>query len=158
MVAASAKHAFMGMTKMGMAAIFETRGNQDTHVILRGGKQGPNYDAASVDACCAALRAAGQREQVMIDCSHANSNKSHLRQVDVANDIAAQIAQGDGRITGVMIESHLEEGRQDLKPGLPLRRGVSITDACLGWSQTAPVLETLALAVRQRREKAAKPA
>jgi 3-deoxy-7-phosphoheptulonate synthase len=82
----------------------------------------------------------------------------HLRQVDVANDIAAQIAQGDGRITGVMIESHLEEGRQDLKPGLPLRRGVSITDACLGWSQTAPVLETLALAVRQRREKAAKPA
>ena len=79
MVAASAKHAFMGMTKMGMAAIFETRGNQDTHVILRGGKQGPNYDAASVDACCAVLRKAGQREQVMIDFSHANSNKSHLR-------------------------------------------------------------------------------
>ena len=155
MVAASAKHAFMGMTKMGMAAIFETRGNQDTHVILRGGKQGPNYDAASVDACCAALRAAGQREQVMIDCSHANSNKSHLRQVDVANDIAAQLAQGDARITGVMIESHLEEGRQDLKAGQPLRHGVSITDACLGWSQTAPVLDTLARAVRQRREKAA---
>ena len=155
MVAASAKHAFMGMTKMGMAAIFETRGNQDTHVILRGGKRGPNYDAASVDACCAALRAAGQREQVMIDCSHANSNKSHLRQVDVANDIAAQLAQGDARITGVMIESHLEEGRQDLKAGQPLRHGVSITDACLGWSQTAPVLDTLARAVRQRREKAA---
>ena len=116
MVAASAKHAFMGMTKMGMAAIFETRGNQDTHVILRGGKQGPNYDAASVDACCAVLRKAGQREQVMIDFSHANSNKSHLRQVEVAQDVAAQLAGGDARITGVMIESHLEEGRQDLTP------------------------------------------
>src|SRR3546814_10015098 len=113
----------MGMTKMGMAAIFETRGNDDTHVILRGGKQGPNYDAASVAACCAALRAAGQREQVMIDCSHANSNKSHLRQIDVAEAIAAQLSRGDARITGVLIESHLEEGRQDLKPGRPLRRG-----------------------------------
>ena len=154
MVAASAKHAFMGMTKMGMAAIFETRGNQDTHVILRGGKQGPNYDAASVDASCAALRAAGQREQVMIDCSHANSNKSHLRQVDVARDIAAQLAAGDARITGVMIESHLEEGRQDLKAGQPLRHGVSITDACLGWTQTEPVLDMLAQAVRQRRARA----
>ena len=151
MVAASAKHAFMGMTKMGMAAIFETRGNQDTHVILRGGKQGPNYDAASVDACCAVLRKAGQREQVMIDFSHANSNKSHLRQVEVAQDVAAQLAGGDARITGVMIESHLEEGRQDLTPASRCP-GVSITDACLGWSQTAPVLDTLAKAVRQRRE------
>ena len=154
MVAASARHAFMGMTKMGMAAIFETRGNQDTHVILRGGKQGPNYDAASIDACCAALRKAGQREQVMVDCSHANSNKSHLRQIDVAQDVAAQIAGGDARITGVMIESNLEEGRQDLKPGEPLRHGVSITDACLGWTQTLPVLRALAEAVRQRRRAA----
>ena len=124
MVAASAKHAFMGMTKMGMAAIFETRGNQDTHVILRGGKQGPNYDAASVDACCAVLRKAGQREQVMIDFSHANSNKSHLRQVEVAQDVAAQLAGGDARITGVMIESHLEEGRQDLTPASRCARRV----------------------------------
>jgi 3-deoxy-7-phosphoheptulonate synthase len=152
-VAARARHAFMGMTKMGMAAIFETRGNDDTHVILRGGKQGPNYDAASVAACCAALKAAGQREQVMIDCSHANSNKSHQRQVDVARDIAGQLAQGESRIIGVMIESHLEEGRQDLKPGVPLRHGVSITDACLGWTQTGPVLEFLAQAVRQRRAR-----
>jgi 3-deoxy-7-phosphoheptulonate synthase len=91
----------------------------------------------------------------MIDCSHANSNKSHVRQIDVANDIAAQVAQGDSRITGVMIESHLEEGRQDLKPGEPLLNGVSITDACLGWTQTEPVLAALALAVRQRREKLA---
>jgi 3-deoxy-7-phosphoheptulonate synthase len=150
-VAARARHAFMGMTKMGMAAIFETRGNDDTHVILRGGKQGTNYDAASVAACCEILKRAGLREQVMVDCSHANSNKSHSRQVDVAADLAKQISGGERRIIGVMIESHLEEGRQDLKPGVPLRRGVSITDACLGWSQTEPVLRQLAQAVRQRR-------
>jgi 3-deoxy-7-phosphoheptulonate synthase len=150
-VAARASHAFMGMTKMGMAAIFETRGNDDAHVILRGGKKGPNYDAASVEACCAALRAAGLREQVMVDCSHANSNKSHLRQVDVAQDLAGQLSGGEKRIIGVMVESHLEEGRQDLKPGVALKRGVSITDACLGWTQTEPVLETLAAAVRARR-------
>ncbi|TAL54675.1 3-deoxy-7-phosphoheptulonate synthase [Pandoraea sp.] len=150
-VAARASHAFMGMTKMGLAAIFETRGNDAAHVILRGGKHGPNYDSASVEASCAALRALGLREQVMIDCSHANSNKSHLRQVEVARDIASQLAGGERRIMGVMIESHLEEGRQDLKPGVPLRRGVSITDACLAWSQTEPVLAALAEAVRQRR-------
>lgn len=151
MVAASAPHAFMGMTKMGMAAIFETRGNSDTHVILRGGKAGPNYDAQSIDACCEALRNAGLREQVMIDCSHANSNKSHLRQVDVSRDVALQLAAGDRRIIGVMLESNLHEGRQDLKPGVHLRPGVSITDACLGWEQTEPVLELLAQAVRARR-------
>jgi 3-deoxy-7-phosphoheptulonate synthase len=150
-VAARASHAFMGMTKMGMAAIFETRGNDDTHVILRGGKQGPNYDSAAVDESCATLKAAGLREQVMVDCSHANSGKSHLRQIDVAQDLGRQLSAGEQRIIGVMIESHLEEGRQDLKPGVPLRRGVSITDACLGWAQTEPLLETLAHAVRARR-------
>jgi 3-deoxy-7-phosphoheptulonate synthase len=150
-VAAAASHAFMGMTKMGMAAIFETRGNDDTHVILRGGKKGPNYDSASVEASCAVLRAAGLREQVMVDCSHANSNKSHLRQIEVAGDLAQQLSHGERRIIGVMIESHLEEGRQDLKPGVPLRPGVSITDACLSWAQTEPVLETLAKAARARR-------
>lgn len=151
-VAARASHAFMGMTKMGMAAIFETRGNDDCHVILRGGKSGPNYDAASVAACCAALAKAGLREQVMIDCSHANSNKAHQRQIDVARDIGEQLAGGDKRIVGVMIESHLEEGRQDQKPGVPLKRGVSITDACISWAQTAPVLDGLAQAVRVRRK------
>ena len=155
MVAAAAKHAFMGMTKMGMAAIFETRGNIDTHVILRGGKQGPNYDAASIDACCAALARAGQREQVMVDCSHANSNKSHDRQIDVARELAEQIAGGDQRITGIMIESNINAGRQDLKPGVPLAHGVSITDACISWPQTLPVLDDLARAVRARRERAA---
>lgn len=152
-VAARANHAFMGMTKMGMAAIFETRGNQDGHVILRGGKEGPNYDAKSVEQCCAVLRAAGLREQVMIDCSHANSGKAHERQIDVANDIAAQLSDGERRIVGVMVESHLEAGRQDLKPGVPLRYGVSITDACLSWAQTEPVLDTLAQAVRRRRQR-----
>ncbi|NHH83468.1 3-deoxy-7-phosphoheptulonate synthase [Burkholderia gladioli] len=150
-VAAASRHAFMGMTKMGMAAIFETRGNDDAHVILRGGKNGPNYDAEHVEACCAVLLKAGLREQVMVDCSHANSNKSHERQIEVAQDLAGQLARGEQRIVGVMVESHLEAGRQDLKPGVPLKRGVSITDACLSWAQTEPVLEVLADAVRQRR-------
>ncbi|WP_336599687.1 3-deoxy-7-phosphoheptulonate synthase [Paraburkholderia bengalensis] len=150
-VAAAASHAFMGMTKMGMAAIFETRGNDDAHVILRGGKKGPNYDAAGVEEACAALRKVGLREQVMVDCSHANSNKSHERQIEVAQDLANQISGGEQRIIGVMIESHLEAGRQDLKPGAPLARGVSITDACIGWGQTGPVLHTLAQAVQARR-------
>jgi len=149
-VAAAHSHAFMGMTKMGVAAIFETRGNRDCHVILRGGKT-PNYDAASVDAACAVLARAGLRQQVMIDCSHANSGKQPRRQIEVAADIAARIAAGERRIIGVMVESHLREGRQDLSPGQPLAHGVSITDACLGWDDTAPLLRGLAAAVRARR-------
>lgn len=149
-LAASAPHAFMGMTKMGVAAVFETTGNADCHVILRGGKA-PNYSAADVEAACAMLRGAGLREQVMIDLSHANSSKQHRRQIEVAEDIAGQIAGGEQRITGVMIESHLEEGRQDLRPGEPLRHGVSITDACISLAQTEPVLRRLAEAVRARR-------
>jgi len=149
-VAARAAHAFMGMTKMGQAAIFETRGNDDCHVILRGGKQ-PNYSAADVEAACAVLRASGLREQVMIDFSHANSSKQHRKQIEVGADVAARIAGGEQRITGVMIESHLHDGRQDLVPGKPLKPGVSITDACLGWDDTEPVLRQLAEAVRQRR-------
>ena len=152
-LAASASHAFMGMTKMGTAAIFETRGNRDCHIILRGGKV-PNYDAASVAAACDALKASGLSEQVMIDFSHANSSKKYERQIDVGRDVAAQMAGGDKRITGVMIESHLQPGRQDLAPGqtkADLKPGVSITDACLGWSQTEPLLRELAAAVRTRR-------
>jgi 3-deoxy-7-phosphoheptulonate synthase len=149
-LAARAPHAFMGMTKMGVAAVFETRGNDDCHVILRGGRE-PNHDPAHVDAACAVLRAAGLREQVMVDVSHANSRKDHRRQVDLALDLAGRIASGDRRIVGVMIESHLEEGRQDLLPGRPLRRGVSITDACIGFAQTEPLLRALADAVRARR-------
>jgi len=153
-LAAQAPHAFMGMTKMGQAAIFETRGNDDCHVILRGGKQ-PNYSAADVEAACALLRAAGLREQVMVDVSHANSSKQHQRQITVAADVASQVAAGDARIMGLMIESHLEEGRQDIVPGQALRPGVSVTDACISLAQTAPVLDTLAAAVRARRAHAA---
>ena len=149
-VAAGAPHAFMGMTKMGQAAIFETRGNTDCHIILRGGSDAPNYGAAHVAAACAALRKAGLREQVMIDVSHANAQKQHRRQIDVGNEIAARVEAGDRAITGVMIESHLEEGRQDLVAGAPLRHGVSITDACIGWADTDPLLRSLARAVRQR--------
>jgi len=152
-LAARAPHAFMGMTKMGMAAIFETRGNADCHVILRGGKA-PNYSAADVAASCEALAANGLREQVMIDVSHGNSSKQHQRQIVVAQDVAAQIAGGERRITGLMIESHLEEGRQDLVAGVPLKHGVSITDACIGFAQTVPVLHDLARAVAQRRRLA----
>ena len=153
-LAAKASHAFMGMTKMGAAAIFETRGNDDCHIILRGGKT-PNYDAASVAAACEAMASAGLREQVMVDFSHANSSKKFERQIDVGRDVAAQIAGGDARITGVMIESHLQPGRQDLAEGknkADLLPGVSITDACLGWSQTEPLLRELAAAVRARRK------
>ncbi len=149
-VAARAPHAFMGMTKMGQAAIFETRGNQDAHIILRGGKV-PNYDAASVQAACAVLQAAGLPPQLMIDVSHANSSKQHQRQIAVTQEVAAQIAAGDRRIMGLMIESHLQEGRQDLVPGQPLKPGVSITDACISWAQTEPLLQALAQAVRARR-------
>jgi 3-deoxy-7-phosphoheptulonate synthase len=151
-LAARAPHAFMGMTKMGVAAVFETRGNDDCHVILRGGKT-PNYDAAHVAATCDTLRAAGLREQVMIDVSHGNSSKQHRRQIDVAHEVATQIEGGDRRIAGVMIESHIEEGRQDLVPGMPPRHGVSITDACIGFAQTVPVLQRLAEAVRSRRAR-----
>ena len=149
-VAAQSEHAFMGMTKMGLAAIFETRGNQDCHLILRGGKQ-PNYSAADVEAACAVLRASGLREQVMVDCSHANSSKQHRRQIEVGADVAGQIAAGERRITGLMIESHLHEGRQDIVPGQPLQPGVSVTDACISFEQTVPLLEQLAQAVRTRR-------
>ena len=149
-VASKAPHAFMGMTKMGQAAIFETRGNQDVHIILRGGKS-PNYSAADVDAACQVLQASGLAPQVMVDVSHANSSKQHARQIEVAHDVAGQIAAGDQRIMGLMVESHIHEGRQDQKPGQPLQYGVSITDACISFEQTVPVLNALAQAVRQRR-------
>jgi 3-deoxy-7-phosphoheptulonate synthase len=156
-VAARSPHAFMGMTKMGQAAIFETCGNDDCHVILRGGRQ-PNYSAADIDVACAFLRDRGLRERVMVDVSHANCGKQHQRQIEVAADVAAQVAGGDSRIVGVMIESHLNEGRQDIVPGQPLRHGVSITDPCISFAQTVPVLETLARAARARRAASKPPA
>ena len=148
--ASAAPHAFMGMTKTGQAAIFETLGNEDCHLILRGGKA-PNYDAASVEAAAKELASAGLAARVMIDFSHANSSKQYKRQVEVGRDVAGQLAAGEERIFGVMVESHLAEGRQDLVPGKPLARGVSITDACIGWEDTTALLDTLAEAVRKRR-------
>lgn len=152
-LAAQAPHAFMGMTKMGVAAIFETRGNHDCHVILRGGKT-PNYSAEHISAASDQLRSCGLRDQVMIDVSHGNSSKQHRKQITVAEEVASQIAAGDHRITGIMVESNLEEGRQDLIDRCQLKRGVSITDACISWDQTVPLLENLAHAVRQRRQQA----
>jgi 3-deoxy-7-phosphoheptulonate synthase len=148
--AAAAPHAFMGMTKTGQAAIFETIGNEDCHVILRGGKQ-PNYDAASVEAAASELAGAGLAAHLMVDFSHANASKRYEKQMEVGADVAAQLAAGEERIVGVMVESHLNPGRQDLIPGQRLAYGVSITDPCLGWDDTAALLDTLAQGVRERR-------
>ncbi len=150
--AAAARHHFISITKSGHVAVFKTAGNEDCHVILRGGKQ-PNYDAVSVEAACRELAAAGLRQEVMVDLSHANSSKQFEKQIEVGRNIAAQIAGGEERIMGVMIESHLRPGRQDQCPGKPLEYGVSITDACIGWDDTEPLLRELAAAVRNRRLK-----
>jgi 3-deoxy-7-phosphoheptulonate synthase len=148
--AAASRHHFISVTKSGHVAVFKTAGNEDCHVILRGGKA-PNYDAASVDAACGQLAAAGLAQRLMIDFSHANSAKDYRRQAEVAKDVGSQLAKGDRRIVGVMVESHLNSGRQDLVPGQELQYGVSITDACLGWDDTVKLLDTLADAVRRRR-------
>jgi len=143
-------HHFLSVTKEGHSAIVSTLGNEDCHVILRGGKQ-PNYDAQSVDATCKELASAGLAQRVMIDLSHSNSQKNYLRQVEVSREVAGQIARGDARIMGVMIESNLKAGRQDLVPGKELVYGQSITDACIGWEESVPLLEQLAESVRKRR-------
>jgi 3-deoxy-7-phosphoheptulonate synthase len=143
-------HHFLSVTKEGHSAIVSTLGNEDCHMILRGGKQ-PNYDAGSVDSACKELAAAGLAQRVMIDLSHSNSQKNYARQIEVGREVGAQIARGDDRIIGVMIESNLKPGRQDLVPGKELVYGQSITDACIGWEEGLPLLETLAEAVRSRR-------
>jgi 3-deoxy-7-phosphoheptulonate synthase len=143
-------HHFLSVTKAGHSAIVSTNGNEDCHVILRGGPK-PNYDAASVEAAARQLAAAGLEQRLMIDFSHANSSKDYQRQMDVCADVAGQISAGDDRIIGVMVESHLHPGRQDLVPGSPLAYGVSITDACIGWDDSVKMLERLAQAVRKRR-------
>ncbi len=149
---AETPHHFLSFTKEGNAAIFSTSGNDDCHIILRGGKT-PNYSAAFVDAACKALSDANLMPMLMIDCSHANSQKDYKLQENVAQDIAGQVSAGDARIMGVMLESHLHEGRQEHAPGCALEYGKSITDACLGWDDTVRVLEMLAVAVKTRREK-----
>lgn len=145
-------HQFLSLTKAGHSAIFATAGNPDCHLILRGGKE-PNYDAAHVAAAAAQLEQAGLPARIMIDFSHGNSRKQYQRQLEVGADVAAQMAAGDERIMGAMVESHLLAGRQDVVPGQGLQYGQSITDACIAWDDSIPLLETLAEAVRTRRAR-----
>jgi 3-deoxy-7-phosphoheptulonate synthase len=149
--AASSPHAFTGVTLNGTPAILHTRGNEDAHVILRGGRQAPNYDAESIESTLAAMRAADLPERVVVDASHDNSGKDPERQPAVVADLAGQIAAGNRAIVGVMLESFITAGRQDLEPGKPLEYGQSITDGCMGWETTTLVLDQLAGAVRARR-------
>ncbi|MEL6116900.1 3-deoxy-7-phosphoheptulonate synthase AroG [Photobacterium sp. SP02] len=149
---ASAPHHFLSVTKFGHSAIVSTAGNEDCHIILRGGKE-PNYSAEHVNAVVGQLENAGHRQKVMIDFSHANSLKQYKRQVLVAEDVGQQIASGNKAIFGVMIESHLVEGRQDIVDGKVATYGQSITDACIGWEDTESVLRELAEKVEQRRQK-----
>jgi 3-deoxy-7-phosphoheptulonate synthase len=154
--AASRAHHFLGVHKSGQIAMIRTRGNPDCHIILRGGSA-PNYDEASVAAACDALARAGLPPSLMVDCSHANCAKQHERQLDVVREIAHQLAQGSRRVFGAMIESHLQPGAQPFTPGrddpAKLAYGVSITDSCLGWDDTAEALSILRDAVRERRHR-----
>jgi 3-deoxy-7-phosphoheptulonate synthase len=150
-LSAAKPHHFMSLTREGRSAIFSTTGNPDCHVILRGGKT-PNYDAQSVDAAAEQIGRSGQAARFMVDCSHANSGKNHLQQEVVCRDVAAQIAEGEKRITGLMLESHLVAGRQNQQAGEELVYGQSITDACMSWDNTEPLLRELAAAIRSRRQ------
>ena len=146
---ARTEHRFLSVTKQGLSAIVATRGNETCHVIPRGSTAGPNYDAESVAAVVSTLTAAGLAGSVMVDCSHGNSRKDFRRQAAVCSDIAGQVAAGSRSVFGLMIESNLVEGRQDL--GGELLHGQSVTDACVSWTDTQPMLDELAAAVRRRR-------
>jgi 3-deoxy-7-phosphoheptulonate synthase len=146
--AAGVPHVFPGIDMSGTPAILHTRGNTDCHLVLRGGRGGPNYGAEDVAGALDLLRAAGLPERLIIDASHDNSGKDHTRQPVVAKDVATQLAAGQRGIVGVMLESFLVPGRQDLDPTRPLAYGQSITDACMGWDTTVQVLEGLASARR----------
>jgi len=150
--AAARPHVFMSLTKDGHSAIFTTTGNEDTHIILRGGSR-PNYDTESVDIAATAIQDSGLVPKIMIDFSHANSRKQPDKQARVAEDVAGQIARGEARIYGAMIESNLVGGRQNLTAGGELVYGQSITDACIAWEQTVPMLEQLAEASERRRAR-----
>ncbi|MGI9254908.1 MAG: 3-deoxy-7-phosphoheptulonate synthase [Thermomicrobiales bacterium] len=152
--AAAHPHHFLGVTEQGLSGIVATRGNPDCHVILRGGKDGPNYDAASVETTLGLLRGAKLAERVMIDTSHGNSGKDYRRQPDVARSVAEQVTEGQRGIIGVLMESFLVDGAQKVVPGGDLVFGQSVTDSCMGWEMTLPVLETLAGSVRARRRLA----
>ncbi len=149
--AAMSPHHFLSVTKEGRSAIFSTKGNEDAHIILRGGDDAPNYDAVNVEKVAEGLQQAKLRPNIMIDFSHGNSLKQFQRQLVVAEDVGEQIAQGDSRIIGAMVESYLKAGRQDVVEGQELAYGQSITDACLGWNDTVQLLNNLAVAVQKRR-------
>jgi 3-deoxy-7-phosphoheptulonate synthase len=148
----SRPHHFLSVTKEGHSAIFSTHGNSDCHVILRGGSR-PNYDSESINIAADEMESNGLKPRLMVDFSHANSRKQHPRQLLVGRDVASQIARGDDRIMGAMIESFLVAGRQNRIEGETLTYGQSITDACIGWDDSVPLLETLADAVRERRKR-----
>jgi len=150
-LSAGQSHNFLGHTKEGRTAIFVTKGNHDTHIILRGGRNTTNYDSTAVEDTCKQMEKVGIRPQVMIDCSHANSHKDHTQQLSVCRNVAAQITAGDKRIIGVMLESNLVAGSQKLVPGKPLVYGQSITDACIDWAETDVALRELAAAVHTAR-------
>ncbi|KAG6877523.1 hypothetical protein C0993_006387 [Termitomyces sp. T159_Od127] len=154
MHSASNPHAFMGVTEQGLAAIVKTRGNKDVHVILRGGTKGPNYAAEFVQDASKTILKKREWASIMVDCSHGNSQKNHNNQPKVIDDICVQLAAGEKHITGVMIESHINEGRQDVPPEGPagLKHGVSITDACVDWQRTVAMLDKLNQAVSERRK------
>ncbi len=149
--AAAHPHRFLGVTEQGLAAIVITRGNPDGHVILRGGARGPNYDRASVRRALEQLHESGLAMRLFVDASHGNSERDHTRQHQVASDLAQQIASGERGLVGVMLESFLVEGRQDLTDPGALTYGQSVTDACIGWDETVAILRELAAAVRARR-------
>lgn len=153
MLAAKHKHNFLSVTEQGIAAIVTTKGNEDTHIILRGGAHGPNYESKHVQETISMLENAKLPSRVMIDTSHGNSSKDYKRQPIVAHDIAEQVANGQKGIIGVLIESFLEDGKQPFGPKESLVYGKSITDACIGWNMTIPVVEDLASAVKKRRSK-----
>jgi 3-deoxy-7-phosphoheptulonate synthase len=150
--AAAHPHRFIGVTEQGLAGIVSTAGNPDCHVILRGGATGPNFDAIHVQKTLAALRDAGLPPRIMIDASHGNSEKDYRRQPIIVREVAAQVAQGESGVIGMMMESFLVDGRQDLGDPSRLVYGQSITDACMGWDTSVPVLQELAAAVRTRRK------
>ncbi|SFR51229.1 3-deoxy-7-phosphoheptulonate synthase [Thiomicrospira sp. ALE5] len=149
--AANRPHIFMSLTKQGHSAIFSTTGNQDCHVILRGGNDGPNYAPQYVEQAITELQKAAVQTKLMVDCSHANSAKDHLKQMDVARSISEQLTASTTNIMGAMVESHLVAGRQDVTPGQPLTYGQSITDACIDWPMSETLLDVLAEGVRARR-------
>jgi len=152
-LAASYEHSFLSVTEQGISAIVTTKGNEDCHIILRGGEAGPNYDAENVARTLEGLKEAKLDERLMIDTSHGNSSKDYRRQAIVAHDIATQIEDGNTGIVGVLMESFIEDGKQDFGPKNTLVYGKSVTDGCMGWEMTVPVIHELADAVKTRRKK-----